>query len=994
MALVKQKAAINIGQGIDTKSDSKHVVPGRLTSLVNGVFKKTGRLDKRNGHDSLSNRTVDGSILEVGDSLASYRNELLQYNNQRLYSYSLASERWIDKGSAVSVITKTNQIINNTGAQSACDSAINGNIGVYAWEDSRGGIRGSVIDEDTGMPLLADALISATGSSVRCVSFSAYLFVYYYDSGSLWCSRVVPQSPLAFETPVELSTTVNTTNPTYDVLNYKGLRMIFAHNVQGSSAIKIDFVNDTPAIIGGVFATSSVAEAGTNAIALIETTGNLVTLAYYNSSNRLRAATLNVGGSVVAGPTTVDSTSDAVFNITGYISSSSGLTLIYEVDQAATYNHFIKTNTYSQAGTAGTPSVFMRSVGLYTKVFSYVDAAGEEQFYFGVAHQSTFQSTYFVVRVDGLIISKQLYSLASGLTRNIKTVSTRGVFYSFSCEKKNRLVSEGGNLFTPTGVSKTTIDFTNFDIFTAAELADTLHIVGGVLSMYDGQGVVEHGFHLYPENITSSQSSSGGSLPHGTSFSAVFVYEWYDNNGKIHRSAPSLAVTQATSGGGGSNHTVTFTVPTLRLTAKNGITRSAVRIAGYLDVDGVYYRFTSVGAAANNLLTSDTVNIVLTSANVTANEILYTTGGVLENIPPPACSTISVFKNRVFLGGLEEGGEITYSKEVGPGAPVEFSEVLRKSVEPEGGQVTAFGVLDDKLLIFKLDRFYYTFGDGPNNLGADGDFSELQFVTADVGALSGNSVVRTPRGLMFKSAKGIYLVDSSFGVSYVGSPVEDFNSSVVSSAVLVQDANQVRFTTEDAGILVYDYFFDMWSNFTGLNSKRAVIWQGTYTILKTNGSVFTESDTSYTDAGSSYGMSLETGWLSFDGIGGFQRVYRMHVRGDYRSEHLLQVKVGYDFSPGYESLVVIDPDDLLAISRYGDDSPYGSGSLYGGVNSAYRFEIAMKRQKCESIRFKITEFPGTTGTNEGLSISDLVLLVGIKPGGTKLRQAQAVGAGF
>jgi len=116
MALTKQKIPINLGQGIDTKTDNKHVLPGKLVKLKNGVFKKRGRIDKRNGHDLIPNNTVDGVELGKGDSLAVYRNELLQYNGQSLYSLSSNSDKWVDKGSAVSVVTKTKQIIKQHGA--------------------------------------------------------------------------------------------------------------------------------------------------------------------------------------------------------------------------------------------------------------------------------------------------------------------------------------------------------------------------------------------------------------------------------------------------------------------------------------------------------------------------------------------------------------------------------------------------------------------------------------------------------------------------------------------------------------------------------------------------------------------------------------------------------------------------------------------------------------------------------------------------------------
>jgi hypothetical protein len=184
----------------------------------------------------------------------------------------------------------------------------------------------------------------------------------------------------------------------------------------------------------------------------------------------------------------------------------------------------------------------------------------------------------------------------------------------------------------------------------------------------------------------------------------------------------------------------------------------------------------------------------------------------------------------------------------------------------------------------------------------------------------------------------------------------------------------------------------MWSTFTGLSANRAVIWSGAYVVQKVTGKVFKENSSRWNDAGGSYGMGLTTGWLAVDGIGGFQRVYRLQIRGDYKSQHKLAVKVGYDYADSYESSVVLNPDEMLSISRYGDSSPYGNETVFGGINSAYRFEVGMKRQKCEAIRFSLAELPDAQGGQDALNISDIVLLVGVKGSLSRLATAQTSGA--
>ena len=105
--------------------------------------------------------------------------------------------------------------------------------------------------------------------------------------------------------------------------------------------------------------------------------------------------------------------------------------------------------------------------------------------------------------------------------------------------------------------------------------------------------------------------------------------------------------------------------------------------------------------------------------------------------------------------------------------------------------------MDEKLVIFKESAIFYLSGDGPNNLGQQDTFIKPELVSSDIGCININSVVLTPDGLMFKSKKGIYLLSRSMQLAYIGANVEAFNDLKVSSAIVVPEENQVRFTTLD-----------------------------------------------------------------------------------------------------------------------------------------------------------------------------------------------------
>ncbi len=997
MALNKQPIAINLGLGLDTKTDPKHVIPGKLLTLENCTFEKNVRLNKKKGNVRFPQMTIGGDPLTSGDSLSIFNDELLQYQNQNLLSYSPGASSWIDKGGVVSAIVSTQQIIKNTAQQTQCDSASSGGVSVYAWEDSRGGVRCSVYDEETGTPMLVDTVVDGSGSRVRCLGFKSYLFIFYYKSGSLYCRRVNPISPTLLDTAVVISNTVNTANPTYDVYAYTNLRMMFVHNVEGSTDIKLGWVSDAPATLGGALTPLLIAEEATNCLGIIPGPSNTFYIAYQNSSDGVRCTIRNNGGGQVVAPFTVENiVADDVVNITGHIQSDTSVRLYYEVVGTADDTQYVRRNDVTSAGSAGTPADFMRSVGLYTKGFNYTDDGGTRYGYVGVVHESILQSTYFTVRSDGVVAAKQQPTLAGGLTtrpilQNVWVADT--AIFQWALLNKTQIVSENATIFTPLGVSKTSLDFTASDIFTAAQLGSNLHIVGGILTMYDGQSVVEHGFHLYPEGGTFSPQTSGGNLADGD-YQACFVYEWTDNQGQIHQSAPSVPELFTISGGSGSG-SVDVTAPTLRITAKKS-PRTNVSIVGYVTepAGSVFYRWTSVASPTLNNPAVDTVTMPDITVVTISNQILYTTGGVLENIAAPACSVIEVFKNRVWLGGLEDGS-IWYSKENKVGLPVEFSDQLLKKVEAPGGRLTSFGVLDDKLLYLKRDRYYFTFGDGPNNTGQGGDFAEAQFVTADAGCESAASMTRVPGGLMFKSAKGIYMIDSTLNPSYVGADVEAFNDRTFTSGVLVADTNQVRFTTLEGPTLFYDYYQKQWGVFSKVAAKDAIIWQNQYVFLRTSGVALRETAETYKDDGAPIRMRIGTGWLALASVIGYQRVYQLCILGEYKSPHKLKVSIAYDYSESYSQVAYFDPEEVLEINTYGSQSPYGkAGTVYGGKNSSYRFIVNLKVQKCQAIRFLIEEetTSATIGTQEAFTITSVGVLAGVKVGIGKFGRNQAIAA--
>lgn len=996
MALNKQIISLNFGQGIDTKTDSKHLQAGKLSNLENAEFSKMGRIDKATGFTELPTQDFDGNELTNPDSIATFGDELLLYRDQTLYTLATGSDKWANKGNATSGIVRTTQVIKNIAQQTQVDFATNAGITVFAYADSRGGVRATVIDEESGTSLLADVLIDSAGSKVKVISFTDYIYVFYYEGSSvLKARRLNPVQATTFETEVTICSDIDAVNTTYDVINYRDTRILLAYNNTTGNQSTMAWYDQDLAQLSGILSPVTVANDFDKCVALVDRTGYSEIYLLFEDAGDVKRIVYNNGLAELQSVATIETVAN-VNNITGY-ADSTGIIALYDVTPTNKDQSVIRTANIDSDGTVGTPADLVRSVSLWSKAFIYTSSEGTEYPYVCTLHDSTLQATYFLIDAStGRVVAKMQPNVGGstaspGLICNVEALTSSK--FGWPVLNKTRIISENATLYTPLGVARTSIDFANEDIFVGAELGGNLHIVGGILSMYDGDAIVEHGFHLYPERVSLAQSASGGSMSNGT-YQVVCLYEWTDAKGQIHRSAPSLPVTIVVNGGG-SSQKITVTFPTLRLTEKDGTTRTNVSLVCFRteDLGSIFYRATSITSPTDNDVTANSVSIDLTidDTALISNEILYTTGGVLDNLPAPACSSISVFKNRLFLAGLENENDFWYSKEYITGRAVEFNDTLKKNVEPAGGRIVTTAVLDDKLAIFKKDRFFITFGDGPNALGQLGDFAKPQFISADVGCKNAESVVRMPDGIMFKSTKGFYLLDSSLGVTYIGSEVEDFNNLTTTSGILLAKNNQVRFTHSDGSILVYDYFFGQWSTRPNLSSKDAVVWQDEYVMLQ--GDRILKSDsTVYKIGDSAQNLKLETGWIYVGDITGFQRVWRAFIVGEYKSTHKLKVKVAYDFGP-YIDIFYFDADTALGIGKYGDDSPYGSGSPYGGINNAYRFMMHLSRQKCQSIKFLIEELTsgGTFDSQASLSISDIGLLIGTSRGHAKLRQQQTIG---
>lgn len=664
--------------------------------------------------------------------------------------------------------------------------------------------------------------------------------------------------------------------------------------------------------------------------------------------------------------------------------------------------------------TLSATTVVIRSVGLASKAF-IIDGV----IYFLSAYQSPFQPTYFLINgstsvsSSPVMVGKLAYENGGGyLTTGLPSVSVDDLTAQLSYLFKDLIqsVNKDTNVVSGTQIngiySQTGINLVRFTIGThgldTSEVGGDLHISGGFLWMYDGYLPVEHNFVLWPDTDTTtptdfaSWSATGGSIvaqPNGSTNASAYyyqvTYEWTDNQGNAFRSAPSIPIAVTTTGAGSAG-SITLNIPTLRLTMK---TANPVKIVIYRWSVGQqnYYQTTSITSPLLNSTTVDSVTFLDTNSDATilGNNLLYTTGGVVEDVNAPASNILTLFDSRLWLVDAEDPNLLWYSKQVIENTPVEMSDLFTIFVPPtvstqsSTGPITALASLDDKLIIFKENAIYYINGTGPDNTGANNQYSPATFITGTVGCALQRSIVLMPMGLMFQSDKGIWILGRDLQTNYIGAPVEAFTlTGQVNSAVGIPATNQVRFTLDSGVTLMYDYFYGQWGTFTGVPALSSCIFEDMHAFINEVGSVYQERPNYYQDGSNPVLISFKTSFLRLGDLQNYQRAYFFYLLGTFLSPHKLYINLTYDYEDSPTQSIIVSPINYG--TPYGSgvsQSPYGQGDPYGGPSNLENWRVFLQRQRCMAFAISLQEiFDPEFGTTSGagFTLSGLNVVMGFK----------------
>jgi hypothetical protein len=250
-------------------------------------------------------------------------------------------------------------------------------------------------------------------------------------------------------------------------------------------------------------------------------------------------------------------------------------------------------------------------------------------------------------------------------------------------------------------------------------------------------------------------SSGGGSLVAGT-YQIVTVAERVDALGLRHQSAPGYPKSITV----GTNDKVSVLVPPIpgvwgRTNAGGTSTTLAASVSIYLTQEnGSTFYLVRQGARPGS-------TVVLTTRPTGAERVLYTDTGAKARYSPPSCTCMAVGKERCLVGGVWRDTEVRFSLIMVPGEGLAWPHPSNiQWVVQLPSQVLSVAAFGDAWAVFCQTGIYIISGDGPDDNGAGGSFSQPSRVST-LQLASCRSVIEADEGIYFQADDGhMYLMQS------------------------------------------------------------------------------------------------------------------------------------------------------------------------------------------------------------------------------------------
>lgn len=478
---------------------------------------------------------------------------------------------------------------------------------------------------------------------------------------------------------------------------------------------------------------------------------------------------------------------------------------------------------------------------------------------------------------------------------------------------------------TTTSATLLTYDFADKDLWQTVSMGGWTWIAGGLPMLFDGSRITEAGFVQAPPPPALRNEGSGGALPQNVLYSYVIVYSQVDDNGNVHRSAPSAPSALTTLPTGGSAQVIYLEIVPYRGTYRQTFmgflqkTPYPVMIEIYRTTQTTPGIFQLLAIIPNDVADLDTIPFTdgIVDATIAGNPILYSTGAV-PALATPALSALCVHADRV-MGIGEDGRTMYFTTQYVPGEAPRFSAGF--TIAWPEGPITATWSLEQRLHAATEDAIFYIIGEGPADSGVGVDWTTPNEWQSDMGVIDSRGLADCSMGQIISTSKGIYLEGRDGSFTWVGRKIQRTLKTypIVTGIAVLETDGVVRFTlkasdTDGAAgkTLHWDMRNDRWSTHTYLGSagfEGIVLAGGAATSLVrvtfggvTNGGVLVEDDMTNLDPGSSWiPITIATGWFELAGKQGSERVQRVLLLAQAASPHGISIVTARDYSATWDT---------------------------------------------------------------------------------------------
>lgn len=1004
--------------GLAEGTDPHQVPPGTLTEALNVVWKQSGRLEKRFGISALAASIVGGGSVSAGARLFCRGSELCLIDGTNLYAYAASPNAWRTVGKVPNVGVTTAPLVDSTSGIQTCCSAIGNGYRVDAWVTGDNSSTGNplfvqVIDEDGGVAVAPTRIVTsgAVGVRVLVIGTTAIIVTQTNTSANI-TAFTVDLTSLAISGATNLRTDCAATS--YFDACVIGSNFVIGYT-STAPALKLYSYNASfvQQATGGITSEAS----GTRCIGIDGADGEVLYVIYDQniaSPSPVKIAMANANTLVqTVAPVTIETpagvTSATQVAVCRYNSTSciaaynifetptllANRTTTYQVTNAGSVTTSTQRGTYN-ASLVSRPFMFGGACYLVLSDFpNAIASAPSDRTTVLVeaevtARTSAFTTHRYVASIDPLIGGHSPVPGASPPGVAVESATLVHLPTPFQSTTQVQVTRQGMRI-----TSLSLGADVPADMWRTVSYGQETYVSAGLLAAYDGRSVFDYGFVRAPAFYSFNQYNGAGSMTLGTYLYGATL-EYRSATGLLYRSPTQTAGGTVTLTG------VQDTVDIIALGYNLSLKQNTTTLFGSnaaLPTLLPWYRTTVGGTTYQRLTVEPTYNVTLVSQlsesaaftdtrpdssvgnqTLASRPALYTTGGIKDDYAPPGGVTMFTHVDRLWVLANDQK-TWWYSKSfqddlgVAPGFHPDF-RITFDDVQ------TAGATMDNKAVLFGATGVSYMEGVGPNAFGLQSDFQVPSVIQSDVGCTNARSVVGTPDGIMFLSARGIYLLSRGLELVWIGRPIKETLAAYpnITSATLVAKHNQVRFTAnnnEGTGgiVLVFDYVEKQWSTFKyndgasaiyGCAIADACMWNGAWTFVTPSGVVFVESSTSYLDGANYVPSTIETAWISASGPLAYQSIRNFELHGTSYTDHDLTIECGFDSDPTYTTPATFPAE--CPVTSVGD--------LIANVTIG-------NRRKCGSIRFRIRDATPTTGTlgiGRGPAFDMMGIEVGMKRG--------------